>query len=106
VGLAGPGARAGRVGVAKGSSLPWPARRRGSETQKASPTHVAAVSESFSDRGSIPRASIKTRDTAGGEGRGKGPRLSPLRCRHTLARPTTRNIVDRQTLRPYHLLKR
>src|SRR2546427_3603226 len=38
--------RSGRVRVAKGSSLPWPARRRGSETQKASPTHVVAVSRS------------------------------------------------------------
>jgi Uma2 family endonuclease len=59
----------------RGLSLPRPARRCGSETFKASPTHVGAVSESFSDRGSIPRASTENgkRDTGNGKRRCRFP---------------------------------
>src|SRR6185503_10911405 len=60
VGLASLGASTGDARVSRGLLLPRPARRRGGETFEASPTHVGAVPESCSDRGSIPRASIKT----------------------------------------------
>src|SRR2546427_422795 len=100
--------RSGRVRVAKGSSLPWPVRRRGSETQKASPTHVVAVSESFSDRGSTPRASIQDGKRTGGEGRGKGPHLSPVDCALTrcaqipLANARRARLRSEHAARHYH----